>query len=105
MYVVCVTVHVAEGRAAEFLAATLDNARATRGEPANRRFDLLRGADDPGRFFIYEVYSSEQGFRDHQQTPHYLAWRERVAAWMAQPRQGVKYTSLYPENESDWTAG
>jgi autoinducer 2-degrading protein len=32
----------------------------------------------------------------HKQTPHYAQWRETVADWMAEPRQGVPYTGLYP---------
>jgi autoinducer 2-degrading protein len=30
---------------------------------------------------------------------HYLAWRERVADWMAEPRVGVKHTSLFPADD------
>lgn len=99
MYVVCVTVWVKDGFAEQFLAATLDNHRATRQEAGNHRFDVLRGADDPNRFFIYEVYENEDAFRAHQQQPHYFAWRERVAEWMAQPRQGIKYQSIIVEEE------
>lgn len=96
MYVVCVTIHVCEGQAAAFEQATWANARATREEPGNVRFDFLRGADDPLRYFLYEAYHSEADFKAHQQTPHYLAWREAVAGWMAVPRQGVKYHALEP---------
>ena len=97
MYIVCVTVWVLEGHAAEFIEATLDNHRGTRREAGNLRFDVSHGADDPNRFFIYEVYRDEDAFKAHQQTPHYLAWRERVGGWMAQPRQGVRYLSIAPE--------
>ncbi|MGB7835057.1 MAG: antibiotic biosynthesis monooxygenase [Xanthobacteraceae bacterium] len=49
-----------------------------------------RSNDDPYEFLLYEQYESEQGFRDHQQTPHFkrlvleraapmLARRERQA--------------------------
>ena len=97
MYVVCVKVQVLPEHVDAFVAATLANARGTRGEPANLRFDVLRGNDDPTRFFLYEVYTSEDGFKAHQQTAHYLAWREQVAPMMAAPRVGEKYTSLAPE--------
>jgi autoinducer 2-degrading protein len=97
MYVVCVTVVTKEGRADEFVEATLVNARSTRGEPGNRRFDVLRCNDDPNRFFLYEVYNTENDFRNHQQTEHYLRWKETVAEWMARPREGIKHTSLFPD--------
>lgn len=98
MYVVCVTVFVKEGRADAFVEATLANARGTRGEPGNRRFDVLRCNDDPNRFFLYEVYDGEEDFRSHQQTAHYRHWKETVADWMAHPREGVKHTSLFPDD-------
>lgn len=100
MFVVCVTVWVKPEKAAKFIAASLENAAQTRREAGNARLDVLRGVDDPSRFFLYEVYRSEDDFRAHQQTPHYLKWREMAADWMAQPRQGIKYHSVSPEDES-----
>ena len=99
MYVVCVTVHVTEDKVAEFIAATLDNASGTRTEPGNVRFDVLQREDEPTRFFLYEVYRSAEDFAGHQQTPHYLRWREAVTPWMAEPRVGVKHRSLFPADE------
>lgn len=99
MYVVCVSVWVKPGDEEAFLAATLDNARHTRREPGNARFDVLQGGEDPSRFFLYEVYRSADDFRAHQQTEHYLRWRETVAPMMAEPRQGVRYVSRFPEDE------
>lgn len=102
MYVVCVTVWVKDGFAEQFIEATLENHRATRQEAGNLRFDVARGADDANRFHLYEVYQDEAAFKTHQTLPHYFAWRERVADWMAQPRQGVKYVTLAPEEPGKW---
>ena len=95
MYVVCVAVHVKPESAGSFIEATLDNARNTRREAGNLRFDLLRAQDDPNRFTLYEAYRSPEGFTAHQQTAHYLRWRETVADWMAQPRRGLKHNSIF----------
>jgi autoinducer 2-degrading protein len=100
MYVVVVRVQVVPDQVDEFVEATRENARNTRNEPGNVRFDVLRANDDPNRFLLYEVYHSEQDFQAHQRTPHYLAWKERVAPMMAAPRVGEKHTSLFPE---PWT--
>lgn len=97
MFVVCVTIWVKPEHTEPFLAATLANARQTRWEAGNRRFDVLRGVDEPNRFFLYEVYRDEEAFKAHQQAGHYLEWRDAVADWMAQPRQGLKYQSIFPE--------
>ena len=100
MYVVCVTVWVKPEYVDQFIAATRDNHINTRQEPGNVRFDVLQAEDDPSRFFLYEVYRTKEDFTRHQQTPHYLRWRETVADWMAQPRQGVRHHSLFPPDEA-----
>lgn len=98
MYVVCVTIRVQAGHEDAFVSATQTNHVATRSEPGNVRFDVLRHEDDPTRFFLYEVYRSREDFVAHQKTPHYLAWKAAVADWMAEPRQGVKHHSLLPDD-------
>ncbi len=95
MYVVSVTVFVKPNLVDSFLRATMDNARNTRQEPGNFRFDVLRAEDDPSRFLLYEAYHCEDDFKKHQQTEHYLRWKATVAPAMAQPRQGVKHHSLF----------
>lgn len=97
MYVVCVSIHVQEGRAAEFVEAMLENARATRREPGNLRFDVLRQEQDPNRFTLYEAYRTPADFAAHQRTEHYLRWKDKVAGWMAEPRVGVKHFSVFPD--------
>ena len=95
MYVVAVTVFVKPEFAGRFVDAILDNARNTRNEPGNVRFDVLRAEDDRNRFLLYEAYRSKDDFVKHQQTEHYLRWKNAVADWMAQPRQGVKHNSIF----------
>ena len=104
MYVVCVHVHVLPEHRDAFLAATLENARATILEPGNLRFDVLQRADDRDRFLLYEVYRDEAGMEAHKQTPHYAAWRDAVGPWMAEPRQGVKHNGLFPVDAAQWSA-
>jgi autoinducer 2-degrading protein len=95
MYVVCVTVFVKPANVEQFIEATLDNARQTRREGGNVRFDVLRGEDDPAQFLLYEAYKSKEDFVKHQQTEHYLRWKQTVADWMVKPRQGVKHHSVF----------
>jgi autoinducer 2-degrading protein len=95
MYVVCVTVHVKPPTVGPFIQATLENARKTRQETGNIRFDVLRAEEDPSRFLLYEAYRTQEDFAAHQQTEHYLRWKQAVADWMAQPRQGVRHRSLF----------
>ncbi|NLY03213.1 MAG: antibiotic biosynthesis monooxygenase [Rhodopirellula sp.] len=102
MYVVCVHVHVKPEHRDAFLNASLENARKTTQEPGNLRFDVLEQADDPNRFLLYEVYQDEAGMNAHKETEHYAVWRDTVADWMAEPRQGIKYASHFPLSEGEW---
>ena len=95
MYVVNVTIFVKPQNLAPFVEATLDNARHTRKEPGNLRFDVSQAEDDPTRFLLYEVYRTKDDFATHQQTEHYLRWKNAVADWMAQPRVGVKHRTIF----------
>ena len=95
MYVVSVTIFVKEPFVQPFIDATLDNARNTRLEPGNARFDVLQAEDDPARFMLYEAYHAKEGFTAHQQTEHYARWKNAVADWMAQPRQATRNQSLF----------
>jgi autoinducer 2-degrading protein len=101
MYVVCVTVWVTPGNEAEFIEATQQNHLGTRQEPGNLRFDVLQRADDPTQFFIYEAYRTPDDFKAHQETVHYLQWRQTVAPIMAQKRQGIRHHSLFPA-DTNW---
>ena len=53
MYVVAVTLFVKPQFVDAFKNQTLDNARNTRKEPGNLRFDVLQAEDDPTRFLLY----------------------------------------------------
>ena len=102
MYAVCVHVHVTEGKVDDFIAATLENARGTIGEPGNLRFDVIQQEDDPARFVLYEVWRDGEAMAAHKDTPHYQKWRDTVADWMAQPRRGVKHVPLFPTDPNAW---
>ncbi len=102
MNLVCVHIHVKPEHREAFIEATLENARNTTQEPANLRFDVLQQADDPNRFVLYEVYRDDAGAAAHKQTAHYARWRDTVADWMQERRQGVKHTPLFPTSPEQW---
>ena len=97
MIVTCVHVYVNAEHVDDFIAATTPNHHGSVQEPGNFRFDILQDAEDPTKFLLYEAYRSAEEAAAHKETDHYKMWRARVAPWMAQPRQGVKYQMLLPE--------
>lgn len=96
MHVTLVHVTVKPEHVDEFIEATRLNHEASVQESGNRRFDILQSPDDPARFLLYEAYASADDAASHKQTAHYLAWRESVAGWMAEPRRGEPYRGLFP---------
>jgi autoinducer 2-degrading protein len=102
MFLFCVHLHVKPEHRAEFIEASLENARNTIREPGNLRFDVLQQADDPDRFVYYEVYRDEAAAKSHKATAHYAHWSETVPPWLAEPRSSVKYSPLFPERPEQW---
>jgi autoinducer 2-degrading protein len=96
MQVTLVHVHVKPEHVADFIEATRKNHEASIRETGNRRFDVLQSPEDPARFVLYEAYVSVEEAAAHKQTAHYLQWRDTVADWMAEPRQGIPYNGLFP---------
>jgi autoinducer 2-degrading protein len=80
-----------------FIEACRLNHEASISEVGNYRFDVLQQDEDPSQFVLYEAYESAASATEHKKTEHYLQWRETVADWMAEPRQGVGYKGLYPK--------
>ncbi len=104
MYIVAVQVKVIPGaeNAARFEEAIVANHHATRAEPGNMRFDVLKAAaspedNKPTEYLLYEVYKTMEDFAAHQRTAHYLAFRVAVADLMAEPRRPTFYESVAPE--------
>lgn len=97
MHVTLVHVSVKSEHLEAFISATRANHLASTQEPGNLRFDVLQTADDPTRFILYEAYVSADAAAAHKQTAHYLTWRDSVAPWMAEPREGIPYRGLLPD--------
>jgi quinol monooxygenase YgiN len=102
MLIVHVSVHVKPGSVDAFIAATRENARNSVQEPGIIRFDVVQQDDDPTRFLLIEIYRTPEDPARHKETAHYAAWRDAVEPMMAEPRRGVKYHALSPEDASEW---
>ncbi len=96
MHVTLVHVSVYPAQVEAFIKATRLNHEQSIKEPGNRRFDVLQNPSDVSRFMLYEVYATKDDARAHKETPHYLKWRETVAAMMAEPRRGEPLIGLFP---------
>ncbi len=98
MLIVHVFVHVKPDQVEAFRAATIENARNSVQESGVARFDVIQQSDDPTRFVLVEVYRNAEASAQHKETDHYKAWRDTVAAMMAEPRTSIKYHNLFPDD-------
>lgn len=55
----------APGRGGQVARLIADFAEQVRAEPGNLVFDVYRRADEPDRFFVYEIYRDQAAFEAH----------------------------------------
>jgi autoinducer 2-degrading protein len=101
MQIVHVHVNVKPESVEAFKRATIENASHSVKEAGIARFDVIQQADDPTKFILVEVYKTEDAPAAHKESAHYARWRDAVAEMMAEPRQGIKYVNVFPDN-ANW---
>ena len=100
MQIVLVHVHVKPEFIEAFKQASLENASNSVKEAGIARFDVIQQVEDPVRFILVEVYKTAEAPAAHKETKHYALWRDTVTEMMAEPRQGIKYTNIFPTDEN-----
>ena len=100
MLIVHVNVKVKPEAVEAFREATLENARHSVQEPGIARFDVVQQLVDPTRFVLVEVYRSDDAPALHKETAHYQKWRDTVAPMMAEPRTSMKFSNVFPEDQT-----
>jgi autoinducer 2-degrading protein len=101
MQIVLVHVHVKPEFVEAFIQASIENASNSVKEPGVARFDVIQQADDPTKFILVEIYKTTGAQVAHKETAHYAKWRDTVAEMMAEPRQGIKHTNIFP-TDGNW---
>ncbi len=72
MFVVCVDWEFPPEKADVVLERLKQQARdSLAAEPNCHQFDVSVSTDTPGRFFLYEVYGSEDDFESHKVQPYF----------------------------------
>lgn len=96
MQIVHVHVNVKPEFIEAFRQATIENASHSVDEAGIARFDVLQQTDDPTKFILVEIYKTADASGAHKETAHYKRWRDTVMPMMAEPRQGIKYSNIFP---------
>ena len=101
MQIVHVHVKVKAEFVEAFKQATVENASNSVKEAGIARFDVIQQADDPTKFILVEVYKTTDAPAAHKKKAHYVRWRDTVTEMMAEPRQGAKYSNVFPD-DANW---
>lgn len=101
MIIIQVHVHVKPDKIEAFRLACIENARQSIKEKGIVRFDVIQQKDSPDRFILIEAYRNQEGITNHKETLHYRKWRDQVADMMAEPRYGIAYTNVFPDDH-EW---
>ena len=83
-----------------FVAATEENAAASRDEPGVVRFDVLTDRADASHVVLVEIYRDEAAAAAHKETAHYARWRDTVAPMMVRPRQAARFVNTSPDDQA-----
>jgi autoinducer 2-degrading protein len=62
------------------------------------RFDVVQQADDPTRFVLVEVYKNRRHLLRTKRRRIMPSGVTAVAEMMAEPRQGIKYGNIFPDD-------
>ena len=101
MHIVLVHIHIKSEAVEHFKVATAENARNSIKEPGIIQFACLQQTEDPSRFTLMEVYRTPNDQLLHRETKHYQAWRDAVREMQSEPRQGIKYQNVFPD-DTEW---
>jgi quinol monooxygenase YgiN len=66
-----------------FMSKLMVNAKAARGEPGCKAFDVLVDPNDKTKMMLYEVYADEKAFEAHQATPHFKKYLAEAVPLLA----------------------
>ncbi len=100
MYSIFVTINVRPEHVEAFMEASVGDAQgSTRDEPGCFRFDMHQDAENPARFYLYEVYRDEAAFEAHLETPHFIRWRDTVTPFFDGEIEKIDMKTLFPSDE------
>jgi quinol monooxygenase YgiN len=78
-----VQIRIKPENVSEFMEKVLENADASLAEDGCSVFDVCVDPKDPTCVMLYEVYSDEKAFEQHQQTPHFKKYLAEAVPLLA----------------------
>jgi (4S)-4-hydroxy-5-phosphonooxypentane-2,3-dione isomerase len=82
-FVLEVKIRIQSEHVENFMAKLAENAKAARGEPGCKTFDVSVDPNDRTSVMLYEVYADEKAFQTHQETPHFKKYLAEAVPLLA----------------------
>ena len=100
MFSIFVTINIKPEHLEAFTQASFGDAQGSvRDEPGCFRFDINQDAEIPTRFYLYEVYSDEDAFNAHLETPHFKEWFSIAKPMLDGELEKVIMKTVFPSDE------
>ncbi len=101
MYVITVYFKIHEEHLSNFMESMKQQAKDSLTHEANCfYFDICQSESDPTSIFLYEIYNTEQDFKDHLASEHFINFNQKTATWIADkkvvPYNKIKTSQLNP---------
>ncbi|MEC4592804.1 MULTISPECIES: putative quinol monooxygenase [Nitrospirillum] len=87
-----IRLEVAPELRAQALALQQVNVEQTRLEPGCRRFDFAAAKDEPGVYYVWEVFEDQAALDAHYAGAYFQAWR----TWMLAQPEGKIVRTRFP---------
>ncbi|MDT8716937.1 antibiotic biosynthesis monooxygenase [Clostridium sp. 19966] len=94
MIVKNVTFYIKAEYVDEFIAATIENQNNSRKEEGIAHFEFFKSEENPQKFLLYEVYTTEEAVEKHLETEHFKKWIETVEGYFEKPRDRQVYVPI-----------
>jgi len=82
-FVLEVKIRIKSEHVENFMTRLAENAKAARGEPGCKTFDVSVDPNDRTSVMLYEVYADEKAFQTHQETPHFKKYLAEAVPLLA----------------------
>ena len=81
-----------EDEVAQMIADLADKVRT---EPGNVVFDVYRHADNPAKFFVFEVYRDQAAFEAHIAMPYGKPFNDRLEQIIEEPSSQLTFLTRH----------
>ena len=88
-FVLQVDIRIKPENVRAFMEKLAENAAAAREEPACKQFDIAVDPKDPAHVMLYEVYTDEKAFEEHQKGAHFKKYVAEAVPLLASRERHV----------------